>query len=65
MIVFNTIKKAEHYVRYCNNNIDYYNEGYDWSESLTLSLVVPSIPRYLSTNELADSNILYDFKYLI
>jgi len=25
MIVFNTIKKAEHYVKHCNRNIDSYN----------------------------------------
>jgi len=35
MIVFNTIKKAEHYVRYCNKHLDYYTEGYDWSERST------------------------------
>ena len=31
MIIFNTIKKAEHYVKWCNKNIDHYNGGYDWS----------------------------------
>jgi hypothetical protein len=35
MIVFNTIKKAERYVRFCNKNRDYYNDGYDWSEQQT------------------------------
>jgi len=35
MIIFNTIKKAEHYVKFCNKNHDYYNDGYDWSESTT------------------------------
>lgn len=35
MIVFNTIKKAEHYVKFCNKNKDYYNEGYDWSKQFT------------------------------
>lgn len=35
MIIFNTLKKAEHYVKYCNKNTDYYNVGYDWSESST------------------------------
>ena len=35
MIIFNTIKKAEHYVRFCNKNGDYYNDGYDWSEQIT------------------------------
>jgi hypothetical protein len=35
MIIFNTIKKAEHYVRFCNKNNDYYNEGYDWSTQET------------------------------
>ena len=31
MIIFNTIKKAEHYVKWCNKNHDYDNDGYDWS----------------------------------
>jgi hypothetical protein len=35
MIIFNTIKKAEHYVKFCNKNHDYYNEGYDWSTQNT------------------------------
>jgi hypothetical protein len=35
MIIFNTIKKAEHYVKFCNKNHDYYNNGYDWSEHVT------------------------------
>lgn len=35
MIIFNTIKKAEHYVKFCNKNSDYYNDGYDWSEQTT------------------------------
>ena len=35
MIIFNTIKKAEHYVKFCNKNSDYYNDGYDWSEQCT------------------------------
>ena len=35
MIIFNTIKKAEHYVKFCNENHDYYNDGYDWSEQIT------------------------------
>ena len=35
MIIFNTIKKAEHYVKFCNKNSDYYNDGYDWSEQRT------------------------------
>lgn len=35
MIIFNTIKKAEHYVKFCNKNHDYYNDGYDWSEQCT------------------------------
>jgi hypothetical protein len=35
MIIFNTIKKAEHYVKYCKKNKDYYNDGYDWSERYT------------------------------
>jgi hypothetical protein len=35
MIIFNTIKKAEHYVKFCNKNNDYSNDGYDWSEQKT------------------------------
>lgn len=35
MIIFNTIKKAKHYVKFCNKNGDYYNSGYDWSEQKT------------------------------
>ena len=35
MIIFNTIKKAEHYVKFCNKNHDYYHDGYDWSEQVT------------------------------
>lgn len=35
MIIFNTIKKAEHYVRHCNKTRDYFNDGYDWSEQTT------------------------------
>lgn len=35
MIVFNTIKKAEHYVKFCNKNRDTYQDGYDWFESTT------------------------------
>lgn len=35
MIIFNTIKKAEHYVKFCNNNYDYRQGGYDWSSRIT------------------------------
>ena len=35
MIIFNTIKKAEHYVRYCQKNKDYSEDGYIWSEKKT------------------------------
>ena len=35
MIIFNTIKKAKHYVKFCNKNSDYYRGGYNWSEHLT------------------------------
>lgn len=34
-IIFNSTKAAEHYVKWCNRNLDYYNSGYDWSESKT------------------------------
>ena len=30
MIIFNTIKKAEHYVSYCNKKVDGEDGGYDW-----------------------------------
>jgi hypothetical protein len=35
MIIFNTIKKAKHYVKFCNKNHDYYHNGYDWGEHRT------------------------------
>jgi hypothetical protein len=35
MIIFNTIKKAEHYVKWCNKNHDYDYDGYDWNKSKT------------------------------
>lgn len=35
MIIFNTIKKAEHYVKFCNKSYDYNNDGYDWSSRST------------------------------
>ena len=35
MIIFNTIKKAEHYVQHCKKTRDYFNDGYDWSEQTT------------------------------
>ena len=35
MIIFNTIKKAKHYVKFCNKNYDFYRDGYDWSEHNT------------------------------
>ncbi len=35
MIIFNTIKKAEHYVKWCQKNHDYSNDGYDWSTQST------------------------------
>lgn len=31
MIVFNTVSKANHYVRYCNRVLDYSRGGYDYS----------------------------------
>ena len=31
MIIFNTIKKAEHYVKWCNKTKDYSNSGYDYN----------------------------------
>jgi len=34
-IIFNSLKKAEHYVKWCKENIDYYNDGYDWSNVST------------------------------
>ena len=35
MIIFNTIKKAEHYVKFCNKNSDYKYDGYDWHNRTT------------------------------
>jgi hypothetical protein len=34
-ILFNSYKKANHYVKWCNVTQDYYHRGYDWSESVT------------------------------
>jgi hypothetical protein len=31
MIIFNTIKKAEHWVKWQQKTEDYHNGGYDWS----------------------------------
>jgi hypothetical protein len=31
MIIFNTIKKAEHYVKWYSKKFDYSNDGHDWS----------------------------------
>ena len=30
MIIFNTLKKAEHYVKWCNKTKDFQRGGYDW-----------------------------------
>jgi hypothetical protein len=35
MIIFNTIKKAEHYVKFWSKKYDYSNLGYDWSVQTT------------------------------
>jgi hypothetical protein len=35
MIIFNTIKKAEHYVKWYSNQFDYEQRGYDWSYQQT------------------------------
>lgn len=35
MIIFNTIKKAEHYVKWAKKTKDFSNDGYDWSQSET------------------------------
>ena len=35
MIIFNTIKKAEHYVKFCNKNSDYKYDRYDWHNRTT------------------------------
>ena len=31
MILFNTLKKAQHYVKYCQKNRDRRRDGYEWS----------------------------------
>ncbi len=66
MIIFNTIKKAEHYVKYCNNNTDYVNGGYDWSECITFI----SGDKVLQRNAgdgcgCGCDNHLYDYLYVI
>lgn len=35
MIIFNTLKSAEHYVKWCNKTRDYQRDGYDWESSST------------------------------
>ena len=35
MIIFNTIKAAEHYVKFCNKTRDYETGGYNWSSRRT------------------------------
>jgi hypothetical protein len=35
MIIFNTIKKAEHWVNWCRKTRDFHNNGYDWSSRET------------------------------
>ncbi len=35
MIIFNTIKKAEHYVKWYSKKHDYSNNGYEWSSQDT------------------------------
>jgi hypothetical protein len=35
MIIFNTIKAAEHWVKFCNRNRDFNNGGWDWSNQTT------------------------------
>jgi hypothetical protein len=35
MIIFNTIKAAKHYVKFCNKNHDYSYDGYDWRNRTT------------------------------
>ena len=35
MIIFNTIKKAEHYVKWRKNSVDFQRDGYDWESHQT------------------------------
>jgi hypothetical protein len=35
MIIFNTIKKAEHYVKWYSKKYDFYRDGYDWESEET------------------------------
>lgn len=35
MIIFNTIKKAEHYVKWYSKKYDFYRDGYDWESQTT------------------------------
>lgn len=35
MIIFNTIKAAEHFVKFSNKNRDYNHGGYDWHSKTT------------------------------
>jgi len=35
MIIFNTIKKAEHYVKWYSKKYDFSRDGYDWESQET------------------------------
>lgn len=35
MIIFNTIKKAEHYVKWYSKKYDFSRDGYDWETQIT------------------------------
>ena len=35
MIIFNTIKKAEHYVKWYSKKYDFSRDGYDWESQST------------------------------
>lgn len=66
MIIFNTIKKAEHYVSYCNKKVDFENGGYDWSSTSTFI-----DGEYVIRNHSGDGcgcgcdNYLYDYNDII
>lgn len=35
MIIFNTQKKAQHFVSWCNKTRDFYRDGFEWSRRET------------------------------
>ena len=67
MIIFNTIKKAEHYVSYCNKKVDY-DDGDNYMYSCTMTSIRDE---YVIRNHSGDScgcgcdNYMYNYDEII